>query len=325
MKNKKILTTTLIVLTQILFVTFHADAQYCGMPAEYTTITTSDGEKLEISYEAGNSWSSGSNSIDITGNGYSIDIRYSPGMSDWISLEITNNEDSWWTGEGVIKLSARYGWGEFNEIIDTSGLTPEYLELWTTFQEACGELLKNKDFWELFKDEDVEELEALKEKMELLRDGYIAPETQRQDLNVSFCVNPWNSDTRLARGYHVRGNMDLYMMTPSPVGSENPEVYLTMFQRYPDNDCVIHINPLESTCLAYWQTNSLDNADPMLQEEWEPFVERMIATLEFMLEQVPILIEYGMITEDDEYVTLIEESLEGLAGFPIEARIFAEE
>jgi hypothetical protein len=294
-------------------------AQYCGMPEETTTITTSDGTELQIGHMEEMGWTSSWNSITVVGDGYCLYIHWSPDWLEGLSVGINNSDSSFSYGEGIISLEHSFNYIQNNETeFDSSAWPPEYRELWDKAEWVCGELLQTKDLWDMLDELDDETVAQIREYLALMSEGVCDAFSYSagDEFVIQTSVSTMWPDGRLARGYSIRGCGDLKIETPSPYGDENPEIFIDAHGWGAEISWTVHIDPFEQLCTISFRSD--ETAVPATMEYWQPHLDELHSHLEVYHRLMPSLIEQGIFESDSEFALLVEKSLSALTSFRIE-------
>ena len=292
-----------------------SQAQTCGLPPDETTITTSNRQTLDVTYslDADNYCYA-----SFVGDGYCLSISWWHDGMEGITVEINNSDSDWAHGPGIIALNNMWGGEPWGGVVDLNALPPDYRELWEQCMETSGDLLESDEFYELLDKADKDKIEEVIQTLEWTRDGYYAPSGMEQFFTVSFFTGAWACDFEPGRGYSFEGPITFRISTPDVIGAEYPQIYIDADLNLHDN-LTFHINPdTETIEIQLWNAESVDE---LTESDYEPIIEDLIHAINFFLGQEFVLIENGLIGEDDDYGLLLEKALEGLNSWPVEVVI----
>jgi hypothetical protein len=307
----------MIVCSVVFLLPSPASAQYCGMPTETTTITTSSGTELEIDHRVEGGWGSCPNSVTVVGDGFCVYMSWPPDCLELLTIDISNGDSSWSYGQGVISLEHSFNYIQNNKAeFDSSAWPPEYRELWAKAESVCGELLECPEFWDMLDELDKDAIEELRGYMGLMRDGVCDAYTWEQLFSIQPTLRALVPDNRLARGYYIDGPVDMTILTPSPYGDENPEIVIMTYGTDSEDRWSVDIDPVEEVCTVSWMT--VDPVQPVTEEDWRPWLAELRSLLGTYHRLLPSLVEHGVVEPDGDLVLLIEKSIAGLAAYPAE-------
>lgn len=323
MKHYSILLVT-VLLCGLFFTGFNspAQAQTCEacQPPEEIPITFSDGSDYLVTAYFTERSDVEQNTIEIVGNGFSITIDYAPDEIETagVGFGVNNSTTGRAWGAGIINVSySNWSWDPNpDEIPDLNVLPPEYRELCLNLIETCGELLENDEFWELLEDEDKVVLGILREEMELMRDGYGSPTSFDYFQDITLLTGGRGDDGRMWRGYSFDGVIGMTLQTTSPLGEQYPDIHISSKSSLDNERWNLHIDPEKQIC-EIW----LDNVEAVQQvneDDWGEWLESIRAGFEFYQDQLPLLLESGIIDPEFELDILIESGIYGLDNYPVE-------
>ena len=289
----------------------------CGPPPATSNITTSDGAELDLMYYEGGMRSVSMNSATITGDGFVIQVTFDPvNLHSRAGISITNGDSPYDRGKGILNLNNGHGNRPLEEVADLTCLPDEHLKLWQYLQEICGELVGSEEFWNLLNLDDEEVRTSIAEDMELLRDGYYCPTTHEQLFAIqSTCGYQYRFNV-MGRNYSLYGPIHLRVTASSAPGEPNPDIYMEISSRIQEDCWYIHIDPVAEVCEISWGAG--DPAHSISEEEWMPAIEEFRDALNFFIDQIPMLIEGGILEPDHEIEFLLRKGLHGINSYPFE-------
>jgi hypothetical protein len=281
------------------------------------TISLPEGD-LKVAYDVrGASQVSGS-TITFTSDRMNAQFSFHDEEKYGMSIRVVNGNDPFKFGKNYIQLSSyQSGSEEPTAIVDLKSLPYNYRDLWDGMRATIGQVIEKDEFWQLMGAE--KDKASLKSQLEALRDGYIAPTAYQDIFNIVYNIREkWTDYPTLgvSRGYTLVGIDQIEISTSSSYDNPKPIIQVSLSEQGHLNNWTLDINPDTKICTL--SIMGRDMAKEVTEDQWKSVVKRMIENLQFFQDQMPVLIDSGIIKPGDELANFLTLALEGMANYPVE-------
>jgi hypothetical protein len=299
-RKMRIPIVTILAVLSLLCVSQVAISQDGYTRPDPVPLTLSDGTVLQVTYGT-------YGDVDIRSDNFTINFNM---INDpVVIITINNSYPAYAEGEGIRMVSNGFNSRPSDEVVDIGILPTEYRGLWSTLLTVCGEIVDNDGFWEIAKDMGDDDKARLTETLELMRDGYYAPEMNNWFLQCQSFIGGWENN-RTCRGYRLEGPVNFKISTPSPWGDENPELFLEISERLAKDRWSIFIDPAAELCTISWESDEFVPGPD--KEDWAPYIDKFRTGIEFFLGRVSSLIESGVLEPDNEFEFMLNKALDAI-------------